>query len=61
MLHLSGLHPERHGIVGNYIYNRETKQVFGMDYDDMRDPSWWDQHIPVWISATEAGLHVNIQ
>ena len=55
----TGLSAERHGILSNYMYNRTTGLTFGLDVEDSHDPSWWDQHVPLWTTATEAGAERN--
>ena len=42
------------------MYNRETGKEFSLSRinlpgDESNDPSWWDQHIPLWTSATKEG------
>ncbi len=62
---VTGLRAERHGITGNYIYNRETGLEFSMTAmntpaDTTEDPSWWTEHVPLWTSATQAGLRASL-
>ncbi len=51
----TGLTVERHGILSNYIWDRETGREFGVSWGEVADPFWWGQHVPIWISATEEG------
>ncbi len=55
-----GLTAERHGIIGNYMKDPSTGKEFnigtsGEDDDNTNDPFWWQDHIPLWTSATQAG------
>ena len=61
----TGMRAERHGITGNYIYNRETGLEFSMTAintpaDTTTDPSWWSQHVPIWSSATAEGIRTSM-
>ncbi len=56
----TGLTAERHGIVGNYIWDPATGEEFGLSQvnvpgDNTDNPMWWEDHTPLWISATNAG------
>ncbi len=62
-LFLLGLTAERHGIIGNYMKDPSTGKEFnigtsGEDDDNTNDPFWWQDHIPLWTSATQAGRHL---
>jgi len=46
--------------VGNAIYDRSTGAVFGDGPESFSQPQWWDQHVPLWISATEEGLRATL-
>ncbi|WP_293501601.1 ectonucleotide pyrophosphatase/phosphodiesterase [Roseateles sp.] len=50
---VTGLRPDRHGIVGNRMEASERKEVFTMATDD---PWWWDAAPPVWVDAEKAGI-----
>ncbi|CAL4097679.1 unnamed protein product, partial [Meganyctiphanes norvegica] len=53
----TGLYPEQHGIVDNYMYDRSTWQTFSMDDpDSARNPEWWDAAEPLWVTARKHGL-----
>jgi len=57
---ITGLSAEKHGIVGNYMYDRETGLEFSLSTtplpsDNTANPMWWTKHKPLWISATEQG------
>lgn len=54
---VTGLYPESHGIIGNYIYDREALKVFSIDdLEGAKDPAWWSDAEPFWITATKGGL-----
>ena len=51
---VTGLRPDRHGIVANMIVDPEGKRpVFTMATED---PWWWQAAEPVWVAAEKAGI-----
>ena len=53
---VTGLYPERHGIIGNTIYDPTTRRTFTMsNRTEVRDPMWWGGE-PIWVTAERAGL-----
>ena len=53
---VTGLRPGRHGIVGNWFYDPESGQTFGMSKPDSNsDARWWGGE-PVWITAERQGV-----
>lgn len=50
---VTGLRPDRHGIVGNRMESPERRAVFTMATDD---PWWWNAARPVWVDAEKAGI-----
>ena len=51
---VTGLRPDRHGIVGNRMEDpRRPGQLFTMATDD---PFWWNGAEPIWVSAEKAGI-----
>ena len=47
--------------MGNYIYDPESGAEFALDMvnlpgDTTGDPLWWQDHVPLWITATNAGM-----
>jgi len=49
---VTGLRPDRHGIVGNKMEAPDRK-AFTMATDD---PWWWNAAPPVWVDAEKAGI-----
>jgi predicted AlkP superfamily pyrophosphatase or phosphodiesterase len=49
---VTGLHPDHHGIVGNSFIDPEMGR-FTMQ---SKEPGWWNQAEPIWITAEKAGL-----
>jgi len=49
---VTGLHPDRHGIVGNAFVD----PVLGRFSMARKETAWWDQAEPVWVTAEKAGL-----
>ena len=59
-LPMIGLYPESHGVVANHMYDEDSGLEFSLSWvddpeDTTDDPFWWQGHVPLWISATEAG------
>ncbi|MBD3729767.1 MAG: alkaline phosphatase family protein [Sphingomonadales bacterium] len=55
---VTGLRPDRHGIVGNSMIDpRRPGQMFTIgDAKQALDPFWWDEAEPLWITAEKAGM-----
>ena len=51
---VTGLYPERHGIVGNVFYDPARKEVF-YDESTLRDRTWYRGQ-PIWITAERQGM-----
>jgi predicted AlkP superfamily pyrophosphatase or phosphodiesterase len=53
---VTGLHPERHGIVDNSMYDPLHQRQFAMSMaDQVADGFWW-QGEPIWITAELQGV-----
>ena len=51
---VTGLRPDRHGIVGNRMEDaRRPGEVFVLATDD---PFWWNEAAPVWVEAERQGV-----
>ena len=62
---VTGLYAEDHGILGNYMWDEKSDEVFSMSYmhtpsDTTDDGMWWTHHVPLWTTATEAGLRTSL-
>ncbi len=54
---VTGLYPERHGIVGNRFYDPELEAMFEFDRPEITsDPRWWEAE-PIWNTVRRQGLH----
>lgn len=52
---VTGLHPTRHGIVGNDMYDPVRDATFGLaDRAAVRDAEWW-QGEPIWVTVERRG------
>jgi predicted AlkP superfamily pyrophosphatase or phosphodiesterase len=52
---VTGLHPDRHGIVSNTIVDRTIgPERFTMSSDTAKDPRWWGGE-PIWATAMRQG------
>lgn len=52
---VTGLRPDRHGIVHNTMKDAELGRFIVADKDAGRVPGWW-QGVPLWTSAERAGI-----
>ncbi len=58
---VTGLYPESHGIVGNYMYDPVGNREFRPhDHSTSDDLYWWQNHIPLWITTTNKGLKTSL-
>jgi predicted AlkP superfamily pyrophosphatase or phosphodiesterase len=55
---VTGLHPDRHGVVDNNMEDpaRPGVRFATGDYKVARDPFWWDGAEPLWVTAERAGI-----
>lgn len=54
---VTGLRPERHGIVSNFFFDPALKASFNKNNPrDNGDARWWQQGEPVWITAEKQGV-----
>lgn len=51
---VTGLRPDRTGIVANRMIDTAQKDAFTMQSDD---PYWWNSAEPIWVTAEKAGIH----
>lgn len=59
---VTGLYPESHGILANYMWDPMSEMAFDIDKagqsdDNTNHSDWWSRHVPLWITATEKGTH----
>ena len=51
----TGLYPDKHGIVGNNIYDPEFKQTFALSKrEEVQNGRWWLGE-PIWVTAEKQG------
>jgi predicted AlkP superfamily pyrophosphatase or phosphodiesterase len=56
---VTGLRPDRHGIVGNKMEDpARPGEIFTMASDD---PFWWNAAEPIWLDAERAGIRTATQ
>jgi predicted AlkP superfamily pyrophosphatase or phosphodiesterase len=52
---VTGLHPERHGIVSNSMYDPSLKARFSLgERSAVEDPRWWGGE-PIWVAVERQG------
>ena len=59
---ITGLRPDRNGIVANTM---EDDRIPGQKFaawnrDAVENPKWWNEGVPLWITAQRNGLHSGI-
>lgn len=55
---VTGLYPDHNGIVGNTFVDPASGARFTMA---SKEPQWWDQSTPIWVSAERAGIHTGVE
>jgi predicted AlkP superfamily pyrophosphatase or phosphodiesterase len=54
---VTGLRPAHHGIVGNWFYDPELGETFGMSKPESNaEERWWNEGEPIWITAEKQGV-----
>lgn len=54
--YLTGLHPERHGIVSNRFWDPVYHENFIFDYDcSNNDPKFYNASEPIWLTLQKQG------
>lgn len=55
---VTGLTPDRHGLVDNVMIDPDLPgRLFRLgDRAEVTDPVWWEEGLPIWVSAERAGL-----
>lgn len=55
---VTGLRPDHHGLVGNVIIDPAIpeRRFLIRDKQAVLDRRWWDQGVPVWVTAEQHGL-----
>ncbi|MDO8377670.1 ectonucleotide pyrophosphatase/phosphodiesterase [Phenylobacterium sp.] len=55
---VTGLRPDRHGLVDNVMIDPLIPGVtFGLgDRSTVKDPRWWDDATPLWVTAERQGV-----
>ncbi|MCC6920184.1 MAG: alkaline phosphatase family protein [Alphaproteobacteria bacterium] len=53
---VTGLYPDRHGIVDNTMRDPAIPGWFGVEPKVEDDPRWWNGATPLWVTAEKAGI-----
>jgi predicted AlkP superfamily pyrophosphatase or phosphodiesterase len=53
---VTGLRPDHHGIVNNTMVDPVLGKFSLSDRDAVSNGRWWDQGMPLWITASQHGL-----
>ncbi|HKN78221.1 MAG TPA: ectonucleotide pyrophosphatase/phosphodiesterase [Lysobacter sp.] len=54
---VTGLRPDRHGVVHNTMHDAQLGDFKASDERDASDPRWWNGAEPIWVTAERAGVH----
>lgn len=56
----TGLYPEKTGVVGDYMYNLQNKNMFNRDSSSASLDGWWTEGEPIWSVAAKHGRKVSV-
>jgi len=56
----TGLYPKNTGVVGDYMYNLGSQELFRADDPDSSLDNWWTQGDPIWSLAAKNGRKVSV-
>merc|ERR1711962_177432 len=56
----TGLYPQKTGVIGDYMFNLESKQMFNRDDKNSSLEGWWTGGEPIWTTAANAGKNVSV-
>ncbi|XP_067128620.1 ectonucleotide pyrophosphatase/phosphodiesterase family member 5-like isoform X1 [Centruroides vittatus] len=56
----TGLYPENHGIISDSMWDPEFNKTFLYQYTSGKDPKWWEEGEPIWVTAKKQGKKVNV-
>ena len=55
----TGQHPEDHGIIGDYMYDLKSKDIFNAsDLSSTKNAEWWKDATPFWSTAAKHGKKI---
>jgi predicted AlkP superfamily pyrophosphatase or phosphodiesterase len=52
---VSGVHPERHGLVANSFWDPGRREGYALSSDAVTDGTWYDAE-PIWVTAERQGM-----
>merc|ERR1711962_1997704 len=56
----TGLYPQKTGVIGDYMFNLESMQIFNRDDKNSSLEGWWTGGEPIWTTAANAGKNVSV-
>lgn len=56
----TGLYPDTTGVVGDYMFNLQSKQMFNRDSEGSTLDGWWKAGEPIWSVAAKHGRKVSV-
>merc|ERR1711892_818277 len=56
----TGLYPKNTGVVGDYMFNLKTRELFDREEDGESLENWWTKGEPIWSVAAKHGRKVSV-
>ena len=56
----TGLYPDTTGVVGDYMFNLQSKQMYNRDAEGSTLDGWWKDGEPIWSVAAKHGRKVSV-
>merc|ERR1712123_274853 len=56
----TGLYPKTTGVVGDYMFNLKSRELFSREDPDVNLDNWWTNGEPIWSVAAKHGRKVSV-
>ena len=56
----TGLYPDKTGVVGDYMFNLKSRELFNREEADSSLENWWGQGDPIWSLAAKHNKKVSV-
>jgi len=56
----TGLYPKNTGVVGDYMFNLKSRELFSREDPDVNLDNWWTNGEPIWSVAAKHGRKVSV-
>ena len=54
----TGLYPKSTGVVGDYMFNLDSRELFSLEDPEASLENWWQEGEPIWSLAAKHGRKV---